>query len=140
MGMNLLALIQVRDGSKRLPGKALAEVNGLPIIQHIWNRVLACKELDGAVVSTSVESPEVVGYCKRNGIPHYVGSETDLLSRHLSALLTHNGDAMLRVTGDELFIDPAILDQMASDFREWKYPPLINWHHDQRAISEGLDT
>ncbi len=141
--MKILAIIQCRDNSTRCPGKALAEVNGLPVLGHIFARVLSCREIDGVVVSTSVDSPEIVRYCKGNAIPHYVGSENNLLSRHLSALLINNGDAMVRVTGDEIFIDPSFIDDMVKTYRRVhaRRPDgllMSNWHL-ERGVSEGLD-
>lgn len=137
--MRLIALIQCRDGSTRLPRKCTALIGDKILLQHIYDRAQMAGSLDGVVVSTSSDSPEIVSYCKLNDIPHYVGSEEDLLSRHLGAALTYKADAILRITGDELFIDPALLDAMAAAFVESKADALINWHLEARTISEGLD-
>lgn len=137
--MNLIALIQCRDNSSRLPRKCTQLIGRKILLQHIYDRANMSGHLDGVVVSTSVDSPEVVSYCKLNDIPHYVGSEDDLLARHLGAAIAYNADAILRITGDELFIDPTILDSMISAFVESKPDALINWHLEARSISEGLD-
>ncbi len=137
--MKIIGLIQARDNSSRLPRKCTTDINGKVLIHHIWDRLQAVKGIGGAVVSTSVNSPEIVGWCKINDIPHFVGSEDDLLSRHLAAAVLNDADAILRVTGDELFIDPALLDETIRAFRLYKCDALINWHHGIRAVSEGLD-
>lgn len=136
--MNLIALIQARDHSTRLPNKAMLDVNGMPIIEHVYRRSKAIKRVDGVVVSTSVESPEIINWCRMNDVPYYVGSEKDLLSRHLSALLTHDGHAMVRVTADEIFTDPFEIDKHIAEFKRRDVDLYTNWGMG-RAVSEGLD-
>lgn len=136
--MKIVGLLQVRDGSVRLPGKALADINGMPLLEHVWKRLSAVGTLYECIVSTSKESPEIVGYCMKTGIPHWVGSESDLLSRHLGAAAVTKADAILRVTGDCLFHDPHLLDLMATRFARNPCDIMTNWH-DGRTVSEGLD-
>lgn len=136
--VKICGIIQARDNSTRLPGKALLDLNGMPMIQHVLNRVRAVKSLDSVVVSTSVDSPRIVKWCKRNDIDHFVGSETDLLSRHLSAAITHKADAILRATADCPFHDPALLEQHIRNFRKCDVDLYTNWGNG-RAVSEGLD-
>jgi spore coat polysaccharide biosynthesis protein SpsF len=137
--VRVIALIQARDNSARLPRKATLDINGKVLIQHVYDRLMAVGRLDGVAISTSNESPEIVGYCKINEIPHYVGSESDLLSRHLNAAVTYKADAVLRVTGDCIFHDPAMLDRMIGGFLESRPDALVNWHLENRTVSEGLD-
>lgn len=123
-----------------MPFKATTDINGRVLIDHVYRRVCAVGRLDGVVVSTSVESPEVIGWCKVNEVQHYVGSEEDLLSRHLNAAILFKADAILRITADCLFHDPAMLEQMIGVFLETKgADALINWHRGARSASEGLD-
>lgn len=49
--MRIIGLIQARYDSKRLPGKVLIDLNGMPTIKHIWRRLLKCEELDEVLIS-----------------------------------------------------------------------------------------
>lgn len=138
--MNLIGLIQARDASDRLPRKATMDLNGKVLIHHLYDRLMAVGSLDKVVVSTSVQSPEIIGWCKVNDVPYYAGPEDDLLTRHLGAAEMCKADAILRTTGDQPFHDPAMLDKMIGGFRQARgADALINWHDGQRTISEGLD-
>lgn len=136
--MKILGIVQARDQSTRLPGKAMLDLGGIPMIQHVINRTKACKALHEVAVSTSVDSPQIVRYCKKNDIPHYIGGEIDLLSRHLSAAIAFKCDAILRTTGDCPFHDPSLLDQHVRNFKKWDVDLYTNWG-EGRAVSEGLD-
>lgn len=100
---------------------------------------MACGMLDEVVVSTSEESWNIVDHCKENGWKYWAGSESDLLSRHLGAAMTYDADAILRVTGDCIFHDPAILDRMVSEFSTMKSADALGNWFGGRTISEGLD-
>ena len=138
--MKLIALLQAREGSSRLPNKALLDLNGLALLEHVRRRLMAVGCLDGVVVSTSVESPNIIDFCQERKWKYWAGSEDDLLSRHLGAAMTYDADAILRVTGDCLFHDPSMLDKMCGAFTQARTADaLINWHHGNRTVSEGLD-
>lgn len=138
--MKILALLQAREGSERLPHKALLDINGMTMLEHIHRRLSSMGTIDGVVVSTSVESDGIKELCSEKKWKFWAGSESDLLSRHLGAALTYDADAILRVTGDCVFHDPAILDKMVASFKTaYRADACINWYHGFRTISEGLD-
>ena len=63
---DILIVLPARMGSSRLPGKPLIKIAGLPIIHHVWNRVLQATSSDNIVVAT--ENKEIVDYCVTNDI------------------------------------------------------------------------
>ena len=138
--MRIVAVLQARMNSTRLPGKALKEINGVPILVHIWRRLLACKEVDECVLAWGGQWPDGVqaklhGY----GMRGINGSENDLLERLRVVGDVTKADAILRVRADCLFLDPALLDELVVWFREG-YPfcrAVSNWP--QRRHSEGVD-
>ena len=139
--MKVICALQARMGSTRLPGKAMKEINGLPILVHIWRRLLACKEVDEVVVAWGGHSDPLFDVAVRHGIRYVTWKEDEnLLARIQSAGSVTHADAVLRVRADCLFLDPEFLDAMVRDFR--KYWPqregLINWLP-SRCYSEGLD-
>ena len=137
--MKIIGIIQARDNSSRLPNKATLPINGKLLIAHVWSRLYSVGQLDFVVVSTSKESPRIIKWCQENEIQYHVGSESDLLSRHIGAAEAFDADAVLRVTADCLFHDPAMLELMITGFLKAKPEALINWHNGYRTVSEGLD-
>ena len=70
------AFIQARMSSTRLPGKAMLPLVGKPMIWHVWNRATRCRQIEFAVVVTSVDSSDepLIGFCGESGIPFFRGS------------------------------------------------------------------
>lgn len=124
--------IQARLGSKRLPKKILLPVGGKTILENIYERMLGCYEADIVYVA----SGSVVGL----GLRESVGDEHNLLSRHIEAALRFEVDAVVRVTADCLFHDPALIDEAIEHFRySWpRVKALSNWWP-HRTWSEGVD-
>lgn len=135
--MKIVCAIQARMGSTRLPGKALKEIHGLPILVHIWRRMLACAEVDEVVVAWGGDLPRVTSrYAMRIS---WCNDEDDLLLRLYNAGRESHADAILRVRADCLFLDPAKLDDLVRFYRD-AYPchrAVSNWP--SRMESEGLD-
>ena len=149
--MRIVALIQARMDSKRLHGKVLMDLNGMPTIKHIWRRLLKCKELDEVVISwgCTCAKDETVGcmpcierVTKAFGfMPRvWTGSELNIVSRHLGAAMATRADAVLRITGDCPLVDPTLADEMVRRYRElWpSCDVLTNWY--PKAVwPDGLD-
>ena len=53
MALNVLAIVQAREGSTRLPGKVLKEVNGIPLIEILFRRLSQSKKIDKIILATS---------------------------------------------------------------------------------------
>jgi len=104
--MNFGACVTVRLSSERLPRKALVDVCGEPSIYWL------CRQLQNSaipfVICTSSESSDddMEKYCLRNSIDCFRGSELDVLGRMVGAAKTFGFDVFLRITGDDLFVDP----------------------------------
>lgn len=139
--MRVVGLAQARMGSQRLPGKIVREINGLPLIVHIWRRLLACRELDSVVVALGADKDcdEAERICKRHAMRVWTGQPEDLIDRLYRAGLAYDADAIVRVTGDEWCHDPALIDCQVSQFRFYwpKERGRANWPH--RTHSEGVD-
>ena len=100
--MNIMAIIQARMGSTRLPGKMMAMVAGEPLIWHVVHRVRQAQTVDEVVLATS-SSPRddvIAQFCRERDIACYRGSENDLLDRFYQASKEHRADAVVRVCGD----------------------------------------
>lgn len=105
------ACITVRTGSKRLPLKALLPVLKKPLIQHLVERLKLVKGLDKIIICTT-KRPEdrVFKYVAKDfGVECYRGSEEDVLHRIIRAADEFDLKTVVRVTGDDCFIDPKVL-------------------------------
>lgn len=121
----VVAVIQARMNSTRLPGKVLMEIAGVPMLSHVVDRVQRADTVVEAVVATSEEreDDQLYEYCLRNGFSAYRGSNQDVLKRTLLTAETHQAEVIVRVTGDCPLIDPAVIDKTVSAFLE-RYPEV----------------
>lgn len=114
----IIAIIQARMGSTRLPGKVLMEVNDRPLLAYQLDRISKSIELDRVVVATSIlENDDAIeAFCKDYGIDCYRGSENDVMSRHYECCKQYNPDTVVRMTADCPLIDPNIIDKVVQQF------------------------
>jgi len=112
-------VIHCRTSSNRLPAKALLPVRELPSIVLCARR--AANTGLSVVVATSNELDDDVlaDTLKRFSIPVYRGSLTNVLARVTEAIGTaDNNDLVVRLTGDNLFVDGALIEELGAAFRE----------------------
>lgn len=140
--MTVLAIIQARMGSTRLPGKILKEVNGKPLLAYQIERVRQSKCIDEIVIATTVEQKDdqIVAFCKHYNVEYYRGSENDVLTRYYETAQKFGGDIIVRLTSDCPIIDPVVIDETiryyidhASDF-DYVSNTI------ERTYPRGLDT
>lgn len=123
----ILALIQARMGSTRLPGKSMAPLNGVPMIEQIVHRVSRAELVDKVCVCTTDEPEDDVlaAHVEGLGVDVYRGSRDDVLARFYWAAERYpDADAVVRITADDPFKDPALIDKAVQGFLElWANPP-----------------
>ncbi|EJC82694.1 glutamate-1-semialdehyde aminotransferase [Rhizobium leguminosarum bv. trifolii WSM2297] len=116
--MKVVAVVQARMGSSRLPGKVLREISGQPLISVLMKRMAQSLRLHELVVAIP-EGPAddvLARFLDANGYKVFRGSEGDVLKRYFDAAKEHQADVVVRVTGDCPFIDPAVLDTVIDTF------------------------
>lgn len=116
----IVAVIQGRLGSTRLPGKVLMPLGDRPMIAQIYRRLKAAAELDEVIIATADNAANrpLVEFANDAGLPVFAGQEEDLIDRFLEAGREFGADALLRVTADCPFVDPALADQLADHYRQ----------------------
>lgn len=138
--MSTVAIIQGRVGSTRFPKKIFAELCGKPFIWHVVNRLTFCKNIDKIVLATTTNpsDDELENWAKSEGIACFRGSENNVLERFYNAAKFHEAKIVVRITADDPFKDPVIIDKVIDllktkkkDFAYNNYPP---------TFPEGLDT
>ena len=109
--MKTVCVIQARLGSTRLPGKALMDLGGHPVLDWCFRACRAAPGVDEIwIATTTLEADDAIEkFCQMRDIPCWRGSETDVLSRFVGCARASEADIILRVTGDEPFIDPQVI-------------------------------
>lgn len=118
--MKVVATVQVRMGSSRLPGKAMMDLLGKPVLGRLLERAERARSLDEVVVATSLNKRDdiIQEYCWESNILCFRGSENDVLGRILGALKSRSADIGVELFGDCPLIDPKIIDQHVSFFMD----------------------
>jgi spore coat polysaccharide biosynthesis protein SpsF len=137
----VVAIIQARMGSTRLPGKVLVDVRGQPMLSYVVGRVRAAKTLDEVVVATTTKPADdvIVAFCRERGVEYFRGSEEDVLDRYYQAAREHAADAVVRITSDCPLIDPQIVDKTVRAFLAGVTPDYAS-NTLVRTYPRGLDT
>ncbi|MGB9086517.1 MAG: aminotransferase class III-fold pyridoxal phosphate-dependent enzyme [Terriglobales bacterium] len=136
----VVAIIQARMGSSRLPGKSLAEIEKRPMLWHVIQRVKRARMVDRVVVATSTAPADdaIENMCQENGVPCYRGSENDVLDRFYHAALAEKPAKVVRITADCPLIDPEVIDRVVRRFERGDLDYASNAM--VRSYPDGLDT
>ena len=96
----IVAIIQARMGSSRLPGKVLKEINGVPLLKYQFERVKQSLFIFETVIATTVreENDVIAEFCEQNQISCFRGSEDDVLSRYYECAREYKADIVVRLT------------------------------------------
>jgi len=112
--MRVVCIIQARFNSRRLPGKVLLPLNGIPMLQRIVERLGGSKLVDETIVATSKEKIDdpisEAGFLRESGVRVYRGSLDDVLSRITECAKKTAADVVVRITADCPLIDSALVD------------------------------
>lgn len=135
--MSVVAIVQARMSSTRLPGKVLFDLEGIPVLEHICLRLKSCKRVDKIVVATSNEhtDDQIYEWGKKKNISIFRGSLDDVLSRYYLAASAANAKIIIRITGDCPVIDPDIVDELVTKviYKNYDYASLVG------EFPDGLD-
>lgn len=119
----IVAIIQARMGSTRMPGKSLRPILGKPMLWHLVNRLKNSKTIDQIVVATTAEKIDspILDLAEKMNVGSYAGSESDVLDRYYQSAKKYNADIVLRITADCPLIDPEIVDKLTDLFLRGAY-------------------
>ncbi len=117
-GQRVVAIVQARMSSTRLPGKVLVKVQGKTLLAHHIERARQASSLDAVVVATTTNPADdaIVALCGDLGFAVVRGSEGDVLSRYALAARQHRADFVVRLCADCPLIDPDIVDAIVRAF------------------------
>lgn len=117
---DVIAVIQARVGSTRLPGKTLEVLYDKSLLGHILERIAAARTVTRIVVATTTSplDAELASTAREFGASLFRGSEHDVLDRFCQALQDVDQATVVRVTADDPFKDPEIVDQAVNLHRD----------------------
>jgi len=112
--MKIVATVQVRMNSSRLPGKVLMNILGKPILGYLLERLNRSKLINEIVVATSEnkENDAIEKFCVKNNYTIFRGSENNVTSRIIGALEKNDADIAVEIYGDCPLIDHRIVDEL----------------------------
>ncbi|MFJ3956450.1 cytidylyltransferase domain-containing protein [Arthrobacter sp. NPDC090010] len=136
----VVAVIQARVGSSRLPSKVLRALGGKPVLQWVVEAAQRAKGIDQVVIATSTESGDdaILELADGLGVEVVRGSEDDVLSRFLLAIEQTSADAVVRLTADCPLLDSTVISQVVS---LWRQDPVTDYVSTTqvRSLPRGLD-
>lgn len=140
---NIIAIVQARMGSTRLPGKVLIDINGKSVLNHVIDRLRQSKYINNIIIATTDLSKDdlIEEESKKINCKCYRGSEENVLSRYYEVATLYNGDIIIRITSDCPLIDPKVIDEMIEFYMSNNYEIISNspYEIEKRTYPRGLD-
>jgi len=135
--IGLVAIIQGRMGSTRLPGKILMEVMRRPLLSYQIERLRLSKLIARIIVATTTnaEDDPVVELAQGEKLEIYRGSEHDVLDRYYQAAKTFSAEHVMRLTADCPLIDIDICDRISNEY----FTSGSDYVRTGETFAEGVD-
>lgn len=144
MPNRVIAIIQARMSSSRLPEKVLLDIAGEPMLARVVARTSRAMSIHQVLVATTTDASDnaIAARCDSMGISYTRGEMHDVLDRYYQAASQAKADVVVRITADCPVIDPALIDDCVNtllegsfDFTCNRLPPPFT-----RTYPIGLDT
>lgn len=135
--MRVIAIIQARMNSRRLPGKVLLPLCGKPVLEHVVTRVKACAQIEEVIVATSTEASDdpIADWSRASDVNCFRGSLDDVLDRFYQCALQYGAESVVRITADCPVVDPAIIDEVIAGY----YAGGFDYYGLGGEFPDGLD-
>lgn len=136
----LVAIVQARAGSSRLPGKVLMQLGARSVLGWVVDRVRAARRLDKVAIAIPVGPGDdaLHEHALSLGVGVVRGDEADVLGRYLLAAERFGATDIVRITSDCPLFDPEILDRMIERYRAER-PDYLSNALPTRKLPRGLD-
>lgn len=140
--MNVVAIIQARMGSSRLPGKVLKDIAGLPMLVRVVERTRRARTISmvGVATTSDLADDPIELVCRGHSYPVYRGSAFDVLDRYYQAAKAFGAEVIVRITADCPVIDPAEIDFTVNQFFATGVDFAANRLPEGRTVPIGFDT
>lgn len=135
----VVAIVQARMGSTRLPGKVLMDVEGHTVLSRVVQRLSRASLVDEIIIATTTSPADsaIVAEAGRLGAKTFRGSESDVLKRYMQAAEASSADVIVRITSDCPLIDAGVVDDVVrtvlADHADFAYNDILH------SFPRGLD-
>ena len=135
----VVAVVQARCGSERLPGKVLLALAGRPVVEHVLRAAQATPSIDDVVLATTAGAADdaLAAHAEQLGVRTFRGPEDDVLGRFVGALEGDDADVVVRLTADNPLLDPSVADAVVRRHLEGDCDYASN--NGERSWPRGLD-
>ena len=135
----ILAILQARVSSSRLPGKVLKPILDVPMLLRQLERLGRARKIDRLLVATSVEPSDdaIEELCRQHNIACFRGSLNDVLDRFYQAASPIKAEHVVRLTADCPLADPELIDQVINFYLDGGYDYASN--SVESSFPDGLD-
>jgi spore coat polysaccharide biosynthesis protein SpsF len=136
----ILGILQARVSSKRLPGKVLKPVLGIPMIFLEIERIRRAKKIDKLIIATSTDSTDELleKLCRERDVQCFRGDLNDVLNRFYEVAKNETAKHIVRITGDCPLIDPSVIDRVIDFYLQGDFDYVSNAI--EPTFPDGLDT
>ena len=117
----IVAIIQTRMGSTRLPGKVMKIIDSeYTVLDYVISQLRNCKTLDKIIIATTTlaEDDIIFEYAEKKGIECFRGSSDDVLDRHYQCAKKFSCTDIVRIPSDKPLIDPTIVDDIVNEYKQ----------------------
>ena len=137
--MKIIAIVQARVGSTRLPNKIFYELSGKPLIWHVINRLKISSRLSDIVIATTDNELDdrLALWADLNEVKLFRGSETNVLKRYYDAAVYFGADIIVRITADDPFKDAIVMDSVIDMVTNCSID--FGFNNKPASFPEGLD-
>ena len=137
--MKISAIVQARCGSTRFPNKVFTEIDGKPLIWHVVDRLKHSEKIDDIIIATTTtdKDDKIEEWCSQNKVKCFRGDENNVLNRFYKASIQYPSDVIVRITADDPFKEPRVIDDVINTYLSGKYDYVTNNY--PPSFPEGLD-
>ena len=137
--MKIVAIVQARMGSTRLPGKVLRSIGNKTVIELLLERLHLSKKIDQIIVAstTNPKDTPLKDFLEEKGYKCELGSEDNVLDRYVTVSKLYQADVVIRITGDCPLVDYRLIDTMIEYFLKEELDYFCNTN--PPSFPDGLD-
>ena len=137
----IIAIIQARMSSTRLPGKVLKKIKGKTLLEILIDRLKHSKKIDKIIIATTDNKKDlaIVKLAKKINCPYFVGDENDVLDRFYQTAKKFKANIIVRISSVCPFQDPKLVDKMVDFYLKNKEKFDYVSNVDPPTFPDGLD-
>lgn len=139
--MRIIAIVQARMSSTRLPGKVLKPLLGQPMLLHVVERLRRSRHLNRVVIATTIEPSDhpLLEFCQQHSLDCFRGDLQDVLDRYYQCAREFAAEVIVRITSDCPLIDPGEMDRLVEYYLQHPKLDYLSNCNPTRTLPRGLD-